>query len=70
MAPLTTAQGLEAARYRVQKTNDPTGKHDDCRYFVLDPEHDPAALLALQLYAAAVANDNPALARDLLDWIG
>lgn len=40
-------------RYRVEKVHDPEGKHADCRYFVLDPEHDPLARIALAAYADA-----------------
>lgn len=61
-----TQVGLEA-RYRVEKINDPNGKHTQCRYFVLDPQHDPTALATLHLYA--VRTPNSALARDLLEWI-
>lgn len=38
--------GLEY-RYEVYKVSDPEGKHMDCRYFVLDPQHDPVAAKAL-----------------------
>ena len=60
--------GLEG-RYRVEKINDPTGKHDDCRHFVLDPQHDPLAVRALRVYAAA-ANEAGyvRLAADLWEW--
>ncbi|HMM95351.1 hypothetical protein [Phycicoccus sp.] len=38
-------------KYLVQRADgDPAQKHTDCRYFVLDPEHDPAALAALSAY--------------------
>ncbi len=59
--------GLED-RYSVKKINDPTRKHDECRYFVLDPKHDPHALTALRAYAASVRDENPSLARDLSAW--
>lgn len=60
------ATGLEA-RYEVRKINDPTGKHNECRYFVLDPQHDPTARGALNLYAARTPHDR--LRRDLRDWL-
>lgn len=61
--------GLEA-RYHVQKINDPNGKHDECRYFVLDPAHDLIARQALAFYrnhAARLGYD--ALANDLTAWL-
>ena len=40
--------------------------HTDCFYFVLDPEHDPAAREALTAYAAAAAREGYyALAEDI-----
>lgn len=54
MATPERERGLEA-RYRVEKISDPTGKHSDCRYFVLDPQHDPIARTALGLYAHVAA---------------
>lgn len=58
--------GLER-RYTVRKINDPEGKHDACRYFVLDPQHDPIAREALRHYASLV---RPlALAADLDAWL-
>lgn len=61
-------RGLEA-RYRVEKINDPTGKHAHCRYFVLDPQHDPLALDALDYYALLATEKFPALANDLDRWV-
>jgi hypothetical protein len=58
-------RGLED-RYRVAKVNDPTGKHDDCRYFVLDPQHDPFAVAALRAYAREAGG---ALAADITMWL-
>ena len=56
-------------RYEVRKVNDPTGKHDACRYFVLDPAHDQLARQALAEYArlARVAGHH-GLADDLEEW--
>jgi len=52
-------------KYRVERVSDPTGKHDNCWYFVLDPEHDPYALVALRAYADACREEYPTLAHDL-----
>lgn len=62
----TPDPGLEA-RYNVSKIDDPTGKHARCRYFVLDPQHDPTARQALTTYA--VSTPNNALRDDLLEWL-
>ena len=62
-------RGLEP-RYHVEKINDPTGKHDECRFFVLDPQHDPIALAAIARYAqVARAEGYGALADDLTEWV-
>lgn len=53
-------------RYRVEKIHDSEGKHDGCRYFVLDPQHDYAARAALATYAATTEHD--ALADALRAW--
>jgi hypothetical protein len=52
-------------KYRVERISDPAGKHDDCRFFVLDPQHDPHALVALRAYASSARAEFPALAADL-----
>lgn len=69
MTDETTAPGdgerLETHKYRVERMNDPEGKHAGCWYFVLDPHHDPHAVVALRQYAAAVRAEKPDLARDL-----
>ena len=66
---MSTETGLEA-RYDVRKINDPGGKHDACRYFVLDPQHDPIARDALRAYAtAAGAEGFAALRVDLHAWL-
>lgn len=57
-------------KYDVTRRNDPDGKHEDCRYFVLDPQHDPIARKALESYrraAQAAGYDN--LADDLDRWL-
>lgn len=54
-------------KYNVQRVNDETGKHDDCRYFVLDPQHDRLALEALHFYSRIARESGYlALADDLL----
>lgn len=71
MSTITTeeAQAGLQARYYVRKISDPTGQHDDCRYFVLDPEHDPIALEVLSYYIEFARRDGyEALADDLSDW--
>lgn len=63
------ATGLES-RYYVRRLGDRPGKHNDCRFFVLDPQHDPAALPALARYAQVVRSEGyTALADDLDRWI-
>ena len=52
-------------KFDVKKVNDPEGKHDDCWYFVLDPQHDPHARIALAAYAVDCAPHYPKLAEDL-----
>jgi hypothetical protein len=52
-------------KYRVERLVDPTDKHRDCRYYVLDLTHDAFAGPALRAYADACEATYPALARDL-----
>jgi hypothetical protein len=52
-------------KYDVQRLNDPTGKHNDCYYFVLDRVHDKHAVPALEAYVASCKEEFPELARDL-----
>jgi hypothetical protein len=57
-------------KYQVERINDPVAKHAGCRYFVLDPQHDPIARDALALYAARAERDGyRELARDLHKWL-
>ncbi len=69
----TTAPGdgerLETHKYRVERLNDPEGKHAGCWYFVLDPHHDPHAVAALRRYAYSVRGQSPALAADIMDVV-
>jgi hypothetical protein len=48
-----------------ERTALPPPKHDRCRYYVLDLDHDKFAGPALRAYAAACAAEFPALAADL-----
>jgi hypothetical protein len=45
--------------------HDPTGKHKDCFYFVLDTDHDQFSVPALTAYANACEKEFPKLAADL-----
>jgi hypothetical protein len=56
-------------KYEVRRVSDPTGKHDDCDYYVLDPTHDPFAIPAMRAYASACEAEYPQLAADLREWI-
>lgn len=63
-------QGLQG-RYRVERIGDTTGKHAGCRYFVLDPRHDPIAVYAIRAYAGiAQETGHQELAEDLFAWVG
>lgn len=64
------AEGGLERRYHVERLNDTEGKHADCRYFVLDPQHDPIAREALTAYAkGALASGYTTLAEDLIAWL-
>lgn len=52
-------------KYRVERNNDPAGKHKDCEYFVLDLVHDKHAIAGLSAYADSCEHEYPLLARDL-----
>jgi hypothetical protein len=56
-------------KYRVARSDgDPTGKHEGCRYIVLDTTHDRNAPPAIRAYAIAVRRDGfLSLADDLID---
>jgi hypothetical protein len=56
----------EFAVQRADGSSGPGGKHEDCRYFVLDLDHDSNALPAVDAYAASCAAEYPALAADLI----
>lgn len=66
-----THLGLHA-KYRVERLDGrsaPGEKHHGCYYFVLDVDHDPYAVPALQAYVDACGIDYPKLALDLLDLL-
>lgn len=50
---------------RLDGRSDPGEKHENCFYFVLDVDHDPHALPALEAYADSCKKSNPKLSRDL-----
>ena len=50
---------------RTDGSSNPGGKHHGCFYFVLDIDHDPHAIPALEAYAASCAADYPLLALDI-----
>jgi len=45
--------------------HDPTGKHSNCFYFVLDVDHDQFSIPALEAYAVACEKEFPKLSSDL-----
>jgi hypothetical protein len=57
-------QGLYR-KYDVTRLNDPTGKHKDCTYYILDLDHDPHSVAALLAYAKSCEAQYPTLAFDL-----
>lgn len=57
-------------KYNVTRTDgssEPGGKHENCKYFVLDMDHDPIARFALTAYAMHAFHSYPILARDLVE---
>jgi hypothetical protein len=55
-------------KFKVERTDGssaPGGKHDGCRYFVLDASCDLHAIAALMAYAESCQADYPLLARDI-----
>ena len=57
-------RGLYRKHY-VRKIDDPTGKHRNCFFFVLDLTHDPHAIPAARAYADSCRGRYPILAREL-----
>lgn len=67
--PVEQGPGLHE-KFFVKRIEDETGKHNECRYFVLDPLHDPIARHALAYYGGATeAEGNLALAEDINQWL-
>jgi len=73
-APMPSVAGEDDAarglygKYRIERTNGssgPGGKHEHCRYFVLDLRHDKHAGAALVAYAESCKAEYPQLAEDL-----
>lgn len=60
-------------KFKVSRTDGSSemgGKHQNCRYFVLDISHDPYALAALRAYANACETTHPTLAQDIREtWL-
>ena len=54
---------------RTDGSSEPGKKHEHCRYFVLDLDHDPHAAAALDAYAWSCREQYPALAQDLFDQV-
>jgi len=60
-------------KYLVQRADGSTadgGKHEHCRHFVLDIDHDPLAATCLGLYADLCETSYPQLAHDLRKLVG
>ncbi len=51
---------------RTDGTDGPGLKHQGCRYFVLDIDHDPYAEAALRAYAAICERTHPILSESIL----
>lgn len=51
-------------KFRVTRLDD-SPRHDGCDYFVLDLNHDPHAIPALEAYAESCRESFPVLAEDL-----
>jgi hypothetical protein len=51
---------------RTDGSSKPGGKHEHCRYFVLDLDHDQYAAAALKAYEEACCAEFPRLAIDLM----
>lgn len=55
---------------RKDGSSEPGGKHEDCRYFVLDLNHDQHAPAAMRVYAASCAETHPELAAEIIQEYG
>lgn len=57
-------------KFEVRRTDgDPTGKHRQCTYWVLDLDHDENALPALRAYAKSCKKTRPQLYKELRTMI-
>lgn len=54
---------------RLDGKSEPGEKHHGCYYFVLDLDHDPHAVPAIDAYADSCESEYPYLAADLRDWL-
>jgi len=52
---------------RTDGSSNSRGKHERCKYFVLDWDHDPFSVPAARAYAAACQSEYPEFSKDLLD---
>jgi septal ring factor EnvC (AmiA/AmiB activator) len=55
---------------RLDGSDAPGGKHDKCRHYVLDIDHDKFAKPALIAYAKACKSEFPVLAKDIELLVG
>ena len=67
-APDDKSRGLYL-KYYVERVKDPERKHAACFFFVLDLDHDPFALPALETYAENCEAEYPQLAADLREHV-
>lgn len=56
-------------KFYVKRLGDDVGKHDACRYFVLDINHDPYAIACLRTYSWQCRETYPELSKDLMDIV-
>lgn len=54
---------------RTDGRDEPGQKHENCRYFVLDIDHDIHARAAIEAYAKSCKEEYPLLAADLERWL-
>lgn len=54
---------------RTDGSDQPGGKHEHCTYFVLDMDHDPHAVDALEAYGKACYPAKRALSEDIRHWV-
>lgn len=54
---------------RVDGSTQPGGKHEHCKFYVLDLDHDVHALNALSAYADSCELEYPTLAKDLRELV-